>query len=339
MNVPNDVLTIWLPVAVMALLALLGLLRGVGRELVVAAAITLGALIVQQWAANWAGGIRQGFTSTDLGSAQFALGVLILLAVTLFVGYMLGGRLVDRPTTAGTRLLGGVLGALNGAALAGWVLRYAYTSLDASQPSSPIYQNTVSQGFMIWAGWFPVVLAVLGTLYALLSPLRRARAAVERPSTSSDWAPTPAPKAMASDTRTLPISTGAATIALPISAGSTTTSNVQDVQAATEPVPMWDRPRAALPEERVTEPASSQSSSSASSPEASWLGGQEPVSGATSAASTTALPISDSKEDLTPPSSNGASNGASSEENVCSNCGSTMLPGATFCTNCGTRAS
>jgi len=330
MTVPNDVLTIWLPVAVTALLALLGLVRGLGRELVVAAAITLGALIVQQWAVNWAGGIQEAFPNTDLGWAQFSLSLFILAAVTLFVGYLLGGRLVDRPTSASLRLLGGVLGALNGAALAGWVLRYAYVSLDGSQPSSPIYQNDVSQGFMIWAGWFPVVLALLGTLYALLSPLRRARAAIERPSAASDWTPAPTPTAMSSDTRTLPVSAGAATVALPISAASATTS---DVQAATEPVPMWDRPRAAMPEERVTEPVSLQSGSSAS-PEASWLGGKEPESGATSASGTTALPISDGNENLTFLSNSEAN----SEGNVCPNCGSEVLPGAAFCTNCGTRA-
>ncbi len=337
MTVPNDVLTIWLPIAVMALLAILGLLRGVGRELVVAAAITLGALIVQQWAAIWAGGIKDAFIGTNLGSAQFSLGLVVLLAVTLFVGYILGGRLVDRPTSASMRLLGGILGAMNGAAIAGWALRYAYVGLDSSQPSSPIYQNSISQGFMIWAGWFPVVLALLGTLYALFSPLRRARAAVERPSAASDWRPTPAPTAPASDTRTLPpVSTGAATVALPVSAVSATRSDVQrDDQAATDPVPMWDKARAAMPEERIAEPVSLQSGSPASSPEASWLGGQEPVSGATAAPNTTALPISDGNEDLTSPSYSKAS----SEESVCSNCGSALLPGATFCTNCGTRAS
>ncbi len=335
MTVPNDVLTMWLPIAVTALLALLGLLRGVGRELVVAAAITLGALIVQQWVAIWAGGIQEAFTSTNIGLAQFSLGLVVLSAVTLFVGYMLGGRLVDRPTSASMRLLGGVLGALNGAALAGWILRYAYVGLYSPPSSSPIYQNSVSQGFMIWAGWFPVVLAVLGTLYVLLSPLRRAREAVERPSAASDWTPTPAPTATAIDTRTLPVSTGAATVALPMSAVSATTASAQ---AATEPVPMWDSPRAALPEERVTEPVSLQSDSSASS-EASWLGGQEPVSGPTSAPDTTALPVSDSNEGLTSLSNSEVRSEASSEESVCSNCESVMLPGATFCTNCGTRAS
>src|SRR5687768_16569711 len=125
MTVPNDVITIWLPVALTAIMAIIGLIRGVGRELVVAAAITLGALIVQQWAANMAGGIQESFPNTNLGLTQFSISLLVLSAVTLFVGYMLVGRLAERPTSAGARLLGGVLGAMNGAALAGWVLRYA----------------------------------------------------------------------------------------------------------------------------------------------------------------------------------------------------------------------
>ena len=327
MTVPNDVLIIWLPVALMVLLSLLGLLRGAGREIVVAAAITLGALIVQQWATDerWAKDLNDMSPGMSVGWAHFMLGLVILSATTLFVGYLLGNRLVDRPVSASTRLMGGLLGALNGAAIAGWILRYAYVGLDARQ----LTENSVSQGFMIWAGWFPVVLAVLGTLYALLSPLRRARAAVERPSAASDWTPTPVTTTTttASDTRTLPAGTGAATVALPVTSGNATTSAGQP---ATEPVPMWERPRAATPEERVTEPVSLQSSSSASQ-EASWLGGKEPESGAIPAPGTTALPITDgNNEDLSRPSSR--------EESVCSNCGSAMLPGAAFCTNCGTRA-
>ena len=319
MTVPNDVLTMWIPVAVTVLLGIVGLLRGAGRELVVAAAITLGALIGQQWVALWASDLNAMSSGISVGWAHFTLGLLILSATTLFVGYLLGNRLVDRPVSASTRLMGGLLGLLNGAAIAGWVLRYAYVGLDAKQLTA----NSVSDGFMIWAGWFPVVLAVLGTLYALLSPLRRARAAIERPSAGSDWAPTPAPTT--ADTRTLSARTDSATVALPV-------TNVTPYQASdankTQPVPIWDRPRTALPEERATKPVAVLSDSGTSQ-EASWLGGQEPLSDATHVPITTALPITDKGE--------GRSDTLENTTGVCSNCGATMLPGAAFCTNCGTR--
>ncbi len=320
MTLPNDVLTTWLPVAVMVLLGILGLLRGAGRELVVAAAITLGALIVQQWGALWASDLNSISSGISVGWAHFMLGLLILSAVTLFVGYLLGNRLVDAPTSASTRLMGGLLGLLNGAALAGWVLRYAYVGLDARQLTA----SSISDGFMIWAGWFPVVLAVLGTLYALLSPLRRARAAVERPSAGSDWAPTPTPAS--SNTTAVPVRTDPATIALPVSDLSAYKASDSSI---TEPVPIWDRPRAALPEERVTKPVSMLSDSETPQ-EASWLGGQEPLSGAISAPSTTALPVDETSKGHTSTSENASG--------ICGNCGAAMLPGATFCTNCGTRA-
>jgi|SRR5688572_17090983 len=335
MTVPNDVLTIWLPVALTALMAIIGLLRGVGRELVVAAAITLGALIVQQWAAIWAAGIQESFTSTNVGVAQFSLGLIVLSAVTLLVGYLLGGRLAERPSSASMRLLGGILGAMNGAALAGWILRYAYVSLDGAQPSSPVYQNSVSQGFMIWAGWFPVVLAVMGGLYALISPFRRAREVVERPSDVSDWGPS-VPRQAGSDERiaATPVGTGAATVALPM-------SDVRPPQprdmAETQPVPMWEKPRADVPEQIDIEPGPVHSTASMVTQEASWLGGQEPSTSTTtgfdgapaSTPATTSLPISDSSESLM--------SSSSSADSKCTNCGADMLPGAVFCTNCGTR--
>ncbi|HEY0069405.1 MAG TPA: zinc-ribbon domain-containing protein, partial [Chloroflexia bacterium] len=51
----------------------------------------------------------------------------------------------------------------------------------------PLYQNAITQGFMIWAGWFPVALAVLGTLVALVAPFRRPQVEV------TEAAPPPAP--------------------------------------------------------------------------------------------------------------------------------------------------
>jgi hypothetical protein len=314
MTLPDEVLTLWLPVALAALLGIIGLLRGAGREVVVAAAVTLGALIYQQWGNLWAIDLNSMASGITVGWAKFTLGLLILTSTTLFVGYLLGNRLVDAPMSAGTRLMGGLLGLLNGAAIAGWVLRYAYDGLNARA----LLSDPVSDGFMIWAGWYPVVLAVLGTLFSILGPLRRARAAVERPSASSDWTPTPAPTA--ADTRVLPVQSGAATVALPV-------TDVRAYQPSStdkiESVPMWDRPRVALPEERATEPVPV-FADSAPAQEASWLGGQEPSSGETVPASATVSLTSEV-------------NATEKTGGVCKNCGSPMLPGAAFCTNCGTR--
>src|SRR5215210_1976238 len=201
MTIPDMLYTIWLPIAITLLFGLLGFLRGLWREAVVSAAIAIGALIVQQWATSdrWVADIGEVMGSADPGWIQFLLSVAIMLLTVLLVGYLMGTRLVRRQLGASSRLAGGLLGLANGSALAGWMLRYAYEGLDRTQLSSPLYNDVSSQGFMIWAGWFPVAIALLGALIGLLAPLRRAQTVVAQPSPQTNWAPsTPSRSVVAS---------------------------------------------------------------------------------------------------------------------------------------------
>lgn len=193
MSLPHVLYTIWLPLALTLLFGVVGFLRGLWREAVVSAAIVIGALIAQQWVTpdRWVGDIGEVFSGADPGWIQFTLGTVITLLTVLLVGYVLGGRLVGRPRGASLRAAGALLGLANGSALAGWLLRYAYEGLDRTQLSSPLYNDAFSQAFMIWAGWFPVALALLGALIGLLAPLRRAQIAIAQPSPQTDWSPAP----------------------------------------------------------------------------------------------------------------------------------------------------
>jgi hypothetical protein len=172
----DDIYVMWIPILVVALMAALGAWRGVYREIPVSASIVLSALIVMQWATqdkwSWARDLNGTFGGLSVGEWQFYLTLVLMALLVTVMGYGLGGLFSRRSMSSTARTLGGVLGLANGAALAGWVLRSAYFGLTNTQPNSTIYQNPVSQSLMVWAGWFPVVLAVLGAVAALVYSLR-----------------------------------------------------------------------------------------------------------------------------------------------------------------------
>ncbi|HEX9989599.1 MAG TPA: CvpA family protein [Chloroflexia bacterium] len=185
----TEIFTLFVPVFLALVFAVFGMLRGAWREAIVSAAIVLATLINKQWVERWAGDLNELSSGIGRDQAEFWLSVLIMVLVVVVVGYILGSALIKGKPSATSRVLGGLLGLLNGAALAGWLLLAAYVSLDGAQPTSPIYQSNVAQGFMIAAGWSPVALAVIAAIVALIAPLRRAQAAVGRPAEGTNWTP------------------------------------------------------------------------------------------------------------------------------------------------------
>lgn len=191
----NSLFTLWLPLVAALLLALFGFLRGALREAIVSGAIILAALINFVWAGLWSEDVRGFISGSERGTTQFWLSSVLMVLIVLVVGYILGGTLPKHPLTGTERVGGGLLGFFNGAAIAGWIIRYAFVDLDGAQATSRFYTGNFAQGFMIWAGWFPVFLAVVGTVVAILRPLRRAQTAVAQPAAATDWRPATAPAA------------------------------------------------------------------------------------------------------------------------------------------------
>ncbi len=189
MTIPSDALLVWLPIAVIVLFGLMGVFRGMWREVVVSLSIVLGMLIVQQWAERWAGDLHEMYGGLSQGQHRFWLSLVLFGLTVLVTGYLLGGQLVKRPLRASDRLLGGLLGLMNGAAIVGSILLFIYVGLDNIQTTSPVYRNQISWSLMVWVGWFPVVVALVGAVVALITPLRRAGAAVAQPAPSTDWRP------------------------------------------------------------------------------------------------------------------------------------------------------
>ncbi|HKP53477.1 MAG TPA: CvpA family protein [Chloroflexia bacterium] len=175
----DDIYVMWIPILVVALMGALGAWRGVYREIAVSASIVLSALIVVQWATRdrWASDLSATFSGLGAGEWQFFLTLVLMVLIVSVVGYGLGGLFARRSLSSTPRTLGALLGVANGAALTGWVLRSAYEGLVSRQETSAVYQNPISLGLMVWAGWFPVVLAVIGAIAALVFSLRGDRVA------------------------------------------------------------------------------------------------------------------------------------------------------------------
>jgi uncharacterized membrane protein required for colicin V production len=193
MTIQDQIYTIWFPLGIMLLFAVVGALRGVAREALVSAALVLGGLIITLWAGQWSPGLHDIYSGMSQGQEEFTLAFSVLWLVVLVVGYGMGGFVPKGPLSSSSRLSGFVLGLANGAAVAGWSLRLAFSNLQDAQPSSPFYTNPVSFSLMVWSVWFPVALAILGALFVLIGPLRRAQTAVAQPAPRTDWEPYAAP--------------------------------------------------------------------------------------------------------------------------------------------------
>ncbi len=183
----NLIYLVWLPVALAVVLGIVGLLRGAVREALVSVSVLLGALIIQTWAALWAGDAVEAFPSLDRTQVELALNIVVIGLVVLVVGYLLGSALVSRadPISAASRLAGALIGLANGAAIGGWLLRLGYLA----NPSGGQLDNDISRYLIIWAGWFPLVAALVAAIIALVGPVRRARTRVAEPAPQTNWTP------------------------------------------------------------------------------------------------------------------------------------------------------
>ncbi|HET9493658.1 MAG TPA: hypothetical protein VFR15_05465 [Chloroflexia bacterium] len=198
-NIFNDIFIIWLPIVFALLLAALGAIRGVRRESIVALSIVLGGLILMVWGQSWATDLSDVIPNLSVADWQVALGYVVMGLVVLAAGYGLASALTPRGAPTPLSRLGGfLLGLANGAAIVGWIMRNHYIALrDSGAPGAVesmdlLYRTPVSFGLILWSGWFPLVVAAVAAIIAIVGPARRVR-----PTTLDEWTPpgavTPAP--------------------------------------------------------------------------------------------------------------------------------------------------
>jgi hypothetical protein len=112
-------------VALMALLGFVGFRRDLRRAVLALAGTLLGAIMASFWAAPWGQSLSSRFAEASSSRLMFAASSLIFLFCALLVGY--GGGLLLGPKERAAvprRVAGALLGILNGALLAAYLLRF-----------------------------------------------------------------------------------------------------------------------------------------------------------------------------------------------------------------------
>jgi uncharacterized membrane protein required for colicin V production len=175
------VLTI-LTAATVGLLGLFGLFRGVRRGLIAVAGTLLGAVLIDLWQARWS-----AWVSTQMDQptwATFLLTAAIFLLVALLVGY--GGSLLlpHDPKAKGPgmfdRLLGAFVGALNGALIVSYLLRYANENWPEGEATNLIAESLVAGILDTWLPWFMLAMVLSTTLFVMLRGTMRVSRALNR---------------------------------------------------------------------------------------------------------------------------------------------------------------
>src|SRR5829696_8713360 len=128
---------------VLVMLGLVGYIRDLRRGLLALIGTLAGVSLVSFWAAPWGLALSGSFVGGDPQRMIFIVSCALLLWSALVLGYgggMLLARAKDRPPFQ-QRLVGALLGALNGVLIVAFLLRFAVTSqptFAATIGSSPL---------------------------------------------------------------------------------------------------------------------------------------------------------------------------------------------------------
>jgi uncharacterized membrane protein required for colicin V production len=183
---------------VLVVLSLVGYIRDLRRGLLALIGTLAGASLVSFWAAPWGQSLAGRFVGADPQRLIFMVSCALLLWSALVVGYgggMLLARVRDRRPFQ-QRVVGALLGALNGVLIVAFLLRFAVASqpsfaamIESSPPAKILFDGLP----LLFLGVAVVVtLAVLVRgimLFATGRAAPAAPAATEAPATSTS-APT-----------------------------------------------------------------------------------------------------------------------------------------------------
>ncbi len=189
-------------IAVMTVLfGIVGFFRGTRRGIVTLVGTLFGAVLIDLWQGRWAEWLR-----TDRAVAQPALWTFLITATVfvlaaLVIGY--GGSMLLRKDPKapaigfGDRLLGSLVGALNAALIASYLLRYAEEAWTNGTATAVIAASPVATILAAWLAWFILALVVTTGVFVLLQvTLTLGKALATQPAA----APAPAPKPAGSST-------------------------------------------------------------------------------------------------------------------------------------------
>jgi len=181
-------MTLVIPIVATLVLVTLGLVgywRDTRRGILALAGTLLGAILVGFWGAIWAQDLAKRFGGGDPRTLTFVVSCATFLFAVLFIGYG-GGLLLRRGkerATLSQRLVGALLGLLNGALIIGYMLRFAANQ--NPNAAETLLNTPVARAFhdglpLLFLG-IAVVVAVLVLVRGLLLIAGVGRAAPAKP--------------------------------------------------------------------------------------------------------------------------------------------------------------
>jgi uncharacterized membrane protein required for colicin V production len=160
--------------ATVAVLALVGLMRGVRRGLMALAGTLFAAVLVDLWNERVVEWLRSTLRPEQPALPVFLLIASLFLFTALIVGYG-GSALLPRPDpqtkqTAAIvdRPLGALLGALNGVLIGSYLLRYADEIWVDGSVGELAAADPVARVLELWLPWFVMAMVGATTLFVLL---------------------------------------------------------------------------------------------------------------------------------------------------------------------------
>jgi hypothetical protein len=182
---------------IIALIGYIGANVGVARSFVLTAAVFAGAEVALWWTDS----LGQRFTdwfSLSASTGRFLAAMVSLLTVTLLLGFAGSTVLAWGTPTRWGVLLGGLLGAANGALLIAMALRMYYLSYTGQLTSDPLADSAVTR--LLWRhfDWFILGFAVVSTVLLMYTRINRLQLAIPDPSAraiSTRPVPPPVPRA------------------------------------------------------------------------------------------------------------------------------------------------
>ncbi len=150
-------------VVIVALFVPIGLWRGPTKEVAVSAALLLGAALAGSWAPSWGDDLAAVVgLRAEVTRFLVALGTLILCTAGL--GYGGGAALRSLSPGPGARVIGGLLAAVNGALLLGFVLRFVERYLLDGEPVGALDDGLIANLLLHHFGWLLIVAALVALL-------------------------------------------------------------------------------------------------------------------------------------------------------------------------------
>jgi hypothetical protein len=178
---------------IIALIGYIGANVGLGRGFVLTTAVFAGSEAALWWGGSIGGRLSDWFSISE-ATGRFLAAMFLLMLVSLLLGF--AGSLVlawGTPTRWGA-LLGGLLGAANGALLIAMALRLYYLAYAGQLTSDPLDDSIVTR--VLWRNydWFILGFAVVATLLMLYTRFSRLQVTVPDPAARASFArPVPPP--------------------------------------------------------------------------------------------------------------------------------------------------